>query len=111
MSSPVGKWLWPVVVVALSVVVFCWLCVNPVKSRANEAYDLAHKIHVYLGTNSDPMTLVGYLDEAAKFHREQYEKIECRLWKLEHPGETLPDPSVCPPEGPSSRPPPPPAYP
>ena len=111
MSRLGGQWWWPIVVVVVGGVLWCLICVNPVKSRANDAYDLAHKIHTYLGTNNNPKTLVGYLEEAAAFHREQYEKIECRLWKLEHPGQTLPDPNVCPPEGPSSRPPPPPAYP
>lgn len=108
-----GKWWYPVAVTVVGMLLTAWfvcrLCGGG--SEGREALDLAKKIHTYLGTNvgGTRTGLIGNIDENNEFHREQYKKIGCSLWKLEHPGQ--PEPTPCPPGGPASRPVPPPNYP
>ena len=59
-------------------------------------------IDKYLGTNSDPKTLVGNIEENNAFHREQYTKIACELYMIKERLTTVPDPFPGP--GPTSRP-------
>jgi hypothetical protein len=76
-----------------------------------------NKVHTFLGTNdgsnsSEWSGLVGHIEAENAFHRGEYKRIACRLWKLENPGTAEPNP--CPPLGggpPSARPGSPPAYP
>jgi hypothetical protein len=85
---------------------FYWVLVKP-------AHDRVDRIVEYLGTNVGPESswsgLVGSIERDNSFHREQYMKIACSLWKLEHPG--LPTSTPCPPGAPASRPHSPPYYP
>jgi hypothetical protein len=74
------------------------------------------KIHRYLGTNHglDPAHwsgLVGQIQAENMFHRTQYQKIACDVWKLNNPEAAEPTP--CPPgQGPpAGRPSDPPVYP
>jgi hypothetical protein len=83
------------IIVLVVLVLFYFLLVRPIGNLAN-------KTDKYLGTSNDPRTLVGHIEENNQFHREQYTKIACALWKLENPGRPVPDP--CPPGGPTSRP-------
>jgi hypothetical protein len=100
-----SNWWYPILITLIALIAF---------------YFLFHvgrisKIHRYLGNNhgSDPSRwagLVGSIEAANAFHREQYTKIGCELWLLQHPGQPRPNP--CPPDGPpTTKPPSPPAYP
>jgi hypothetical protein len=81
------------------------------------AINKVNRIHNFLGTNRGPeSTWTGFMgrwESNNKFHREQYTKIACSLWKLENPAEAAQmrpgDP--CPPPGPGTRPPGGPTYP
>src|SRR3954466_14503588 len=108
MSDPIEnfrRWVYPVIVTGLGLFLYYSACGG---NRAN-------KIHQYLGNNhgSDPSHwagLVGSIEAANAFHRQQYTEIGCELWLLHHPGTTRPEP--CPPDGPpTSKPPSPPTYP
>ena len=70
------------------------------------------KIHAYLGDNTGNTRqgLTGNIMENNKFLREKLTELECRLFKLENPGQ--PVPQECQPGGPpSTRPTDPPRYP
>ncbi|MGH7514908.1 MAG: hypothetical protein ACREOQ_18540 [Gemmatimonadales bacterium] len=118
-SLPIGKWLWwwwwtyPILVTVVGGVLFCLLCGggNAGGNEGKEALALAQKIHAYLGqNNTTPYTgLLRNIEDNNDFHRKQYDKIGCSLWKLENP--TLPVPPKCPPGGGTSSPTPPPKYP
>ena len=77
--------------------------------------DLAQKIHEYLGNNSKPKPqewegLTGNIAENNAYLRKKLTELECRIWKLEHPGQT--PPPGCQQGGPeATRPTDPPKYP
>jgi hypothetical protein len=105
-----SPWI-PFVILLVVFGLFVALAYLPTRNRVN-------KIHQYLGTNhgTDPANwsgLVGSIEMANKFHREQYTQIACEFWKLKNPAHAEPEPVPCPPPpgGPTSKPPSPPTYP
>jgi hypothetical protein len=101
----VNPWV-PFVILLIVFGLFVVFMFLPTRNRAN-------KIHGFLGTNQGPKEswsgLVGSYESNNEFHREQYTKIACELWKLKNPGRPEPDP--CPPGPPTTKPPGGPDYP
>lgn len=105
----VSPWLGFLLLLIALAGVFIWMIMP--------AYNRVNRIHSFLGTNRGPESnwtgFMGRWENNNKFHREQYTKIACSLWKLENPREAqqMQPGDPCPPPGPGTRPPGGPDYP